>query len=102
MRWFGPAPFSRLCDEVPHVPTPVGAPCVYCEEPIAPDERGYFYVGAPPPPVHYECFVRQIVGSVAHQQHRCSCYGGHDEDPPELSRRAAAKLALLAFEGRGS
>jgi hypothetical protein len=102
MRWFGAAPFSPLCVDVPHVPTPVGAVCIYCEEPIAAGERGYFYSGTPPQPVHYECFVRQIVGSVAHQQQRCSCYGGHDEDPPGLSRRDAARLALLALEGRGS
>jgi len=98
IRWFGPAPFSAMCrdHEIAHVPTPVGVPCAWCDEPIAADDCGYFYAGPTPPAVHFECFVRQTLGSVAHQQRRCSCYGGHDEDPPGMSKRDAARLALLA------
>jgi hypothetical protein len=98
MRWFGPAPFSAVCrdPEIAHVPTPVGVPCSWCDEPIAADACGYFYSGPTPPAVHVECFVRQVIGSVAHQQRRCTCYGGHDEDPPGLSKRDAARLAYLA------
>ncbi len=98
MRWFGPAPFSAVCADVPHVPTPVGTLCLHCEESIDARDRGYYDAGARP--MHYECFVRMLVGSVAHQTQRCSCFGGAEEDPPGLSKRDAARLALLAAEGR--
>lgn len=102
MRWFGPAPFSPICNdpEVAHVPTPVGRPCLWCDEPIEAGERGYFYSGTEPPAIHYACFVRQIIGSVAHQQRRCTCFGGHEEDPPGISKRQAARLALLMWDAR--
>lgn len=98
MRWFGVAPFSPACEDVPHVPTPVGVPCSYCDDPIEPRDRGYYYSGDAPPPVHYECFIRQIIGSVGHQQKRCSCFGGHTEDPIGVSRHEAARLAVALWE----
>lgn len=100
MRWFGRAPFSPMCadDEVAHVPTPVGVPCSWCEEPFDADACGYFYAGQNPPAVHVECFVRQIVGSVGHQLRRCACFGGDEDDPPGVSRREAAQRAAALFE----
>src|SRR6185312_6492 len=43
---------------------------------------------------HYECHARMVLGSLGHQQGRCSCFGGTDEDPPEMTTREAAKAAL--------
>lgn len=44
--------------------------------------------------LHFACQVRMIAGSLAHQQGRCSCYGGVDEDPPGLTLRQGALVAL--------
>jgi hypothetical protein len=96
MRWFGLLPFAACCDDLPRAPIPIGAACAWCEERIAINDHGLILSGGVEP-LHHECFIRQVVGSVAHQQRRCSCYGGHDEDPPDLSRRDAARLALLAW-----
>jgi len=43
--------------------------------------------------IHLECRLRTIVGSASHLLKKCSCYGGQWEDPPELSKREAARLA---------
>lgn len=65
--------------------------CGYCEEGIQPHDRtinsGH----------HEECAVRMLIGSAAHQLGRCPCYGGDEYDPPEMSRRDAARLALETF-----
>lgn len=52
--------------------------------------------------MHHECFFRLGVGSVAHIEKRCSCYGGpaDDGDPIGLTKREAAKLALETFRKR--
>lgn len=46
---------------------------------------------------HHECHARMVLGSLGHQQRRCSCYGGTEEDPPEMTVREAAKAALAFF-----
>jgi hypothetical protein len=56
--------------------------CVWCGE------------AAPETGVHQECLFRMVVGSAAHQLGECSCYGGEREDPPHLTKREAAELAL--------
>lgn len=47
-----------------------------------------------------ECFIRQTVGSVAHQEGRCQCHGGTetDEDDPTISKREAARRAEAHWE----
>lgn len=87
--------------------------CAYCEEPI--DDEGDRYIpldtsglGGWNPmrgtlfeaTLHRTCFIRQIVGSVAHQTRRCSCYvpGSVEDDPPGTSLREGAKSARLLFE----
>jgi len=100
MRWFGFAPFARICQDTPQVPVPVGVSCGWCAEAIAAHDNGLYYANPDSAPFHHECFIRMIVGSAAHQQGTCSCRGGEDHDPPELSIRDAAKLAYLAFRGR--
>lgn len=59
--------------------------CEWCDEALAPEE---IEEGC-----HRECHVRQIVGSIGHQLGFCSCAGGTFEDPPELSKRDAARAA---------
>jgi hypothetical protein len=62
--------------------------CFYCEEPL--DQGGGSNI-------HKECAFRMIAGSAAHQLHECTCFGGTREDPPEMSTREAAKLALETY-----
>jgi hypothetical protein len=42
---------------------------------------------------HDECQLRQVLGS-----RMCSCYGGDQEDAPELSVRDAARAAVAIWE----
>ena len=81
------------------VATPVGAPCGYCGEPIERGEHGCIIPhfgkdGASENPYHFECHMRMIVGSLAHQQKRCTCYGGAESDPPGMMLRQAARVAF--------
>lgn len=46
---------------------------------------------------HHECGFRTAMGSLAHMQQRCSCYGGTEDDPPEMTKRQAARAALEAY-----
>jgi len=41
--------------------------------------------------------MRSVAGSAAHQLHECRCYGGEREDPPGMTKRQAAALALETF-----
>jgi hypothetical protein len=71
--------------------------CVWCEEVILPKER------IPQTPLlimHRECAVRSILGSIAHIQKQCSCYGGDVTDYdllPGLTKRQQARLAYEEF-----
>jgi hypothetical protein len=62
--------------------------CGYCEEPL---EMGRDFNP------HTECMLRMVAGSAAHQLGECTCFGGTREDPPEMSTREAAKLALETY-----
>jgi hypothetical protein len=70
--------------------------CGWCDEEIETDED--FAVA-----MHKECALRSVLGSVAHIERRCSCYvdGATETDPPEMTRREAAKAALAAWEAQG-
>lgn len=46
---------------------------------------------------HHECGFRTAMGSLAHMQRRCSCYGGSEDDPPGMTKRQAAQAALEAY-----
>lgn len=89
-------------DLVQRVDTPVGAMCGHCKEPIAAGDDGWVlpYCGGPEEPreltFHHACHLRSVIGSVAHQQGRCSCFvpGSLAEDDPALTRRQAAEAAL--------
>jgi hypothetical protein len=109
-RWFGPKPFANICSMIPETPTPEGEVCGWCEEPIVKGDRGiemptvergeWFYK-----PWHQECQIRLIVGSKAHLERRCSCFGGRTEDvdtEPGMTKRQEAKYVLeLWLAGKG-
>ncbi len=68
--------------------------CDFCEEEILPGEKPPH---APLVRMHNECMLRNILGSVAHHQQKCSCFGGTENDPAGVSRRDAARLAVIEF-----
>lgn len=119
MRFFGPRPWGIGLD-VPDMmaPTPEGAVCGHCEEPIAAGDSGVTIPfvgvegdgcratfvrgkdGGPDLALHRECHIRSLVGSVGHQRSKCGCAGGSEGDPPGFSKREAARAATFYFEGR--
>jgi hypothetical protein len=74
----------------------MGALCAHCNEPIAANDAGFLM--SPPVAVafHRACFLRSVVGSVAHQMRLCSCFvpGSTCSDDPNLTRRQAAEAAM--------
>jgi len=66
--------------------------CFFCGESVAEDED----CGAMPgTPAHYECVIRSVIGGYNHLRGRCTCCGGTlPPDPPELSKREAASVAV--------
>jgi len=93
MKWFG---IALVDPEEGRMPTPVGQLCGFCQEPIQAGDRGCtipdFFGGENP--FHFECHMRLVIGSLAHQQGRCSCYGGEAHDPPGMTLRQAARAAF--------
>lgn len=75
--------------------------CLFCREPVVAGDRVFRFANGPV--AHYACSLRQVIGSVAHQQHRCGCWvvGSTAGDEPHLSRREAAVAALAYFYGDG-
>lgn len=69
--------------------------CEWCGEPVERDERHPAFHQS----MHRECGVRAVCGSVAHIEHRCSCYvpGSAEGDDPSLTKRDGARLAAAAF-----
>jgi hypothetical protein len=107
MHLFGIHPWGSALDEPPTmVDTPVGRACDWCLELIAAGDSGMVMPLIQPDGEattsvqHRECHLRQIVGSVGHQECTCSCFGGDREDPPEMTRRQAAHAAVELFYGR--
>lgn len=111
MQWFGeawPSPSwpAPVC-EGPHAETPVGRTCSWCTEPICAGDNGVImpFVGtassgahyATSAPIHKECWVRQVVGSVAHLDGLCSCFGAVEQQSP-MSMRAEALLVYARMQ----
>jgi hypothetical protein len=71
--------------------------CPYCGEGFGPGDEINPGIQA----AHTECCFRAGAGSLAHLQGRCSCFvAGSDEgDPPEMTKRQAARAALEYFRG---
>ena len=93
MDWFG---VPVVHPEEKLVETPVGALCGFCREEIAPGDKGCMIPSIPggKKPFHFECHMRLIIGSLAHLQGRCSCFGGREHDPPGMTLRQAARAAF--------
>lgn len=104
-KWFGKAYGAPYESDTEHVPTPVGAHCAHCAEPIGLHDDGLlipsFDVNATHYPFHYECHLRMVVGGLNHQLGCCTCCGGvHPPDPPGMSLREAARLAASYWSAR--
>lgn len=69
--------------------------CIFCEEPVLPGEESPTKVNGEH--VHHECMARRVVGSVGHQMGMCSCFGGSYEDPPGMTPRRAAQMAMAYY-----
>jgi len=104
VKFFGRRP--AVCDDDQRIAAPTCAPCAHCGEAIGKQDDGFAipsYDGGDiliMAPFHRACFLRGIVGSVAHQRRECSCFGGLGEDDPKLTRREAAQAALDLWEHR--
>lgn len=96
MKWFGKAYGAPYEGEAPHVPTPTGEPCAWCDEPIAATDDGMLipHLGEGLRVWHYACNMRSIVGGVNHLRGVCTCYGGTASDDPKMTKREAAQAAL--------
>ena len=65
--------------------------CMWCEELVAPGDLMHSLL----PGYHYACALRASIGSIGHILGTCSCYvkdGTHEDDPPGLTKRQAARL----------
>lgn len=92
--YFGKKWDAPVTDGAPQVETPVGTPCLWCGELIQEGDRGLIYPmihedrTSTLKPVHIECSMREVVGSMACLEKRCShCSGGPDS--PEYTRADA-------------
>jgi len=109
--YFG-EPWNASIAEGVQAPTPIGQPCIYCQEPIQDGDQGFLMpcIAADPSrqdemaglavPVHAECLMRMVVGSVGHQTGRCGHFGGEMDDPAGMTKRQAARAACETFEAR--
>lgn len=93
VKWFGKKGSAQIYDHCPKTETPIGVLCTHCTEPILYGEDGF--LDSVSNPFHKECWLRLILGSVAHQSGTCACFKGEDgeDDPEGLTPRQAAKLA---------
>lgn len=94
-RYFGPASGRKEWEQ--QVDTPVGTRCMYCTEEVVQGDMGTMdNTGVV---LHHECQFRMVVGSLAHQQGRCSCFGGTDAELPEgMTPREEARAAVQLYE----
>jgi hypothetical protein len=70
--------------------------CPWCDEALQEGDAAALMNGGK---MHIECFVREIVGSVAHQEKRCDHFGGSDDcDEKHATRREAARAAHVYFK----
>lgn len=112
VQYFGP-PHARKEHEV-QIATPLGQLCGLCQEAIEVGDAGTMmhFVQTDEEqraigqlrPVHYECSMRAVIGSVAHLEGRCSCVvpDATEGDPPGLSAREAARAAVQAWHAMRS
>ncbi|MDR6218318.1 hypothetical protein [Deinococcus soli (ex Cha et al. 2016)] len=104
MTRFGPSWGAPICQDLTTVEPPLGQPCAWCHDPISDGDGGLMIPHLPggPRPYHWQCHTRQITGGANHIRGQCTCCGGTEPpDPPGVTRREAAILAVIAFEDRG-
>jgi hypothetical protein len=65
--------------------------CSWCGEPL----EGIVIQG-----FHRECLCRATLGSALHQQQKCKCFGGIEEEDESLSLRESAIAAFKVFKAR--
>jgi hypothetical protein len=105
MKWFGENWYAAICDNE-KIPVPTNESCAWCEEELTEEDKGVTIPHSEPDgpkemPYHLECFMRQVIGSVGHIQGKCHCFGGTEEDPPEMTKREAALVAFELFQKQG-
>jgi len=98
IRWFGkcyPSPIYGISNQAQ---TPDGQDCLYCTEEIALGDDGFIDGGGSI--FHRACFLRMIIGSVLHQEQKCGCFGGEEQDHVALGMtlRQEAEAALAHRE----
>lgn len=111
MRFFGTA---RECDpSIELARTPVGVGCFHCGETIVQGDIGFMVghfdlsndpnlpeVVANEVAYHRECFLRLVLGSIAHQDRTCHCYTRRVEksakEQTAKARRSPARQAAKA------
>lgn len=86
---------------------PVGAICLWCDEPIEEGDDGFYMPALTSAhgwiltAQHRECEMRAVIGSLAHQRKECHCFtGDYTADEryiAELGRRGEAKAAMEEF-----
>ena len=65
--------------------------CLWCEGMVIPGDLMHALL----PGYHYACALCASIGSIGHVQATCSCHvkdGTHEDDPPGLTKRQAAKF----------
>jgi hypothetical protein len=87
-------------------PTPVGEPCLLCEEAVVDGDRGFLRVvvrsigpgmtSTEMLPVHRECDLRNVVGGLDHLQGRCQ-HTGHCNQLREQAGRSLREDALAVW-----
>ena len=90
--WFGKNWGAPICADADHIDTPVGKACYHCGEVFVEGDQGV--TNQQDFSFHIDCNLRGVIGGVNHLRGTCSCCGGTDDpDPPNVSRREAARLA---------
>ena len=92
MKAFG----THVNPDLERTPVPVGVPCLHCEEAIGTPRFGRLDRQRRPalPP---RVFLADDPGQHAHQHKRCTCYGGKEEDDPDLTSHQAARAACIEY-----
>jgi hypothetical protein len=69
--------------------------CCHCDELVTPDDDAKMSESTSFGHYHRACVIRLVIGGANHLQGRCTCCGGTEPpDPPHLTKRQAARLAL--------
>lgn len=110
MKAFGPKVWSApATDELEEpVTTPCGMPCLYCQEAVVNGEDGFLIPNWLAwgqwieKPVHTECWLRQVLGSIGHINGTCTCQGGTEEDPEGATLHEGALAVKKHLLERGA